>query len=150
MKKKIIIVIALILALSMLFAIFCSNNKQPKEKNGVEWNGKRQTSDSTETKMIALPGFNELTFHSGAKTQKVNLYNPSKNDCIMSMEIATNDGVVIWHEDNIYPGYGFYEIEPQTQLSIGEYKKCKLNIRCFTEEGTELNGCTIRFTLKII
>lgn len=148
MEKKHIISLLIIFILIFLFISYFYFNK-PINSNGVKWNGKQIIKTEKETKYITIPGFNQLSFKSQQKIQKINLYNPSENSCTMSMGIYLSDGTELWTSNNIQPGNGFYEIELNTVLKSGIYKNCLLNIQCYDKNGIELNGGKMNFTLFV-
>lgn len=140
-----IVIIAVILILASLF-LFGRDNK--KESNGVLWNGKQSIEKEYEQSSISIPGFDEISFKSNSTNQKVNIYNPDINNCIMNFSIIMPDNTILWAEGNIQPGYGLYDIQINKELEKGTYEECIFTVRCF-RDGIELNGCNIAFTLYV-
>jgi len=147
MKRKLPLFIIFFLLVGII-VVFLFNTKNPTS-NGIEWNGKQDISVQSEVKRIAIPGFNEMVFASQQKNQKVNLYNPSENTCTMTFEMFMEDGTLLWHEENIQPGYGFYNIDINKILESGTYENCTLIVHCFDHNNIELNGGVIKFTLYV-
>lgn len=145
-KNKSKIIIFILIVILVLLYIVVHNN--PKDSNGVLWNGKQTIEKKYEQSSISIPCFNEISFSSGSLDQKVNLYNPESNNCTMNFSIITSDGTVIWEENNIQAGYGIYDIKLNKELEKGTYEGCTFTVRCF-RDGTELNGCNIAFTLYV-
>jgi hypothetical protein len=154
-KKRIIIISIIFLFIIIISFIFLHgsyNTINRQESNGVRWNGKQDIAtygSYSDISSIALPGFSSLRFVADQKTQEVNLYNPDVNTCIMEMRLELSDGTLLWHSGNIHPGYGFYEIKLLKTLGNGVYNNCRFVIKCFDEQGVELNGGVIQFTLYV-
>ena len=144
--KTHITIFLIIMLVVALFFVFTRNDE--KDSNGVVWDGKQNIEKQREQSSIAIPGFNEISFLSDSINQKVNLYNPESNSCIMNFSIVMPDGTVIWEEENIQPGYGLYDIKLNQKLEKGTYEGCVFTVRCF-RDGTELNGCNITFTMYV-
>ena len=66
----------------------------------------------------------------------------------MKMSLYADD-VELWcNEDYLAPGKGYYEIEVDNMPAVGDYAG-KLQIKCYTEDGTELNGAVVIFDLLV-
>lgn len=141
MIKKIGTILLIILICYFLFGR--SNNIS----NGVIWNNDDNVTN--EVSYIAIPGFSMMVFNDQAENQEVEIFNPEINSCIMDMSICLQDDSIIWHEENIKPGYGFHEIKLNRILKKGIYENSYLLIRCYTDGGDELNGGKVRFTLYV-
>lgn len=158
-SKKSNILLQWFVALLILMIFFplkqCSSNSGSSialspDNHAAEWNGNqslplqtRQTDGG-----IAIPGFNELTFYAEQKQQQVNLYNPATNDCFFLMTLFVNEEQ-LWKSGYVAPGTGFYEIELDNSLRVGEYNGY-LKIQCFRENGEELNSAKVNFHLYVI
>lgn len=155
MKKRywiigITLVLIILLLAGLLIKEHLSDTPTPLEidATSVDWQGRQLLQQSFNgTGGIAIPGFDLLYFSADQTTQKVNLYNPSNNDCFFVMSIIVND-TVLWKSGNVAPGQGFYEIELSDPLSKGEYP-AKLKIECYTVDGQALNGATVEFDLIV-
>lgn len=119
--------------------------------SGIKWDGNSITVNRDKPeKYIAIPCFTDVNFISNQTSQKVNIYNPEENECVMSFAIVLSDGTVIWESDNVYPGYGFHDIEITQTLSAGTYE-ARLITRCFTmDKKSELNGSSFKFKINVI
>ena len=53
-----------------------------------------------------------------------------------------------WHSGYCAAGTGYYDIELNNSLAEGDYSAC-LNIQCFREDGTALNGANVEFNLYV-
>lgn len=133
--------------LVFLFTIIIYKKETPTS-NGVIWNGRIETSAKHSTSQISIQGFNKICFLSGTLNQQVNFYNPETNDCVMNFCIKMPDGNILWEIENIYPGYGIYEIKLNKELEKGTYSDCTFVTRCFRDD-VELNGCIIKFNLYV-
>lgn len=145
MKKK--ICIGLIFAMIIVLFSFGWFFKK-EESNGVVWNGKQTIQTKNEQSFISIPGFDKMVFESNTTKQKVNIHNPETNTCMMNFSIEMQDGTSIWSAENIYPGYGLYDIEINNILERGTYENCIFSIRCF-KDNVEINGCNISFILYV-
>ncbi len=130
----------------ILFSFGWLSNK--KESNGVVWNGKQTIQTKSEESFISIPGFDKMVFKSNTTNQKVNIHNPDTNTCSMNFSIEMQNGTILWSAENIYPGYGLYDIEINNTLEKGTYENCMFSVRCFKDE-LEINGCNIAFTLYV-
>lgn len=151
-KKKYIFLLALLtIAISVLVClyIFGSRTDTQPVSSGIRWDGNNITvaRDKNE-KYIAIPCFTDLSFHANQTAQKVNIYNPEENECIMDFSIVLSDGTVIWESGDTYPGYGFHDIESKP-LSSGTYE-ARIITRCFTiDKKSELNGSSFKFKINV-
>lgn len=151
-KTIIIVTIAftfVIVAIGCL-SLFQNNDTSNDVSSGIKWDGSSITvSRDKPEKYIAIPCFTDVNFISNQTPQKVNIYNPEENECIMSFAIVLSDGTVIWESDNVYPGYGFHDIEITQTLSAGIYE-ARLITRCFTmDKKSELNGSSFKFKINV-
>ena len=139
-----------ILSLIVVCLNKCSNDK-PAVSSGIKWDGNNITaSRDSDKKYIAIPCFTDLSFRANQTTQKVNIYNPEENECIMDFSMVLSDGTVVWETDNTYPGYGFHDIVLTKPLPSGIYE-AQLITRCFTmDKKSELNGSSFKFKIKVI
>lgn len=86
--------------------------------SGIKWSGNSITVNRDKPeKYIAIPCFTDMNFIANQTSQKVNIYNPEDNECIMNFSIVLSDGTAIWESDNTHPGYGFHDIELTQTLS---------------------------------
>ena len=131
----------------------CGNNKSSElinqEDNAVTWNGEQDISRPmiNDKPAIAIPGINELTFVANQKKQKVNFYNPEVNTCYFQMNLFVDDEC-LWKSGNVAPGNGYYEIELDKSLPVGN-KQGYLLIKCFKQNGAELNSARVKFNVII-
>lgn len=145
-----IIVFTLIIVVCVLFPLFQNNNTGNDVSSGIRWDGNSITAtrDKPE-KYITIPCFTDINFVSNQTSQKVNIYNPEENECIMNFSIVLSDGTVIWESDNTHPGYGFHDIELAQPLLPGVYE-ARLITRCFTlDKKSELNGSSFKFKINV-
>lgn len=153
MKKvhKLNVMIILVVMIASFYLLYQNAHRPTLNSNGVKWDGVKQNSSLKEVPInyIMIPGFTELHFSANRKVQFVNFYNPESNSCSMSMSIILPDGEEIWSCENIQPGYGIYEIELAKPLDRKLYEGCHYKVRCFKNDGTELNGGNIKFNLYI-
>lgn len=131
--------------------LFQNNDTSNDVSSGIKWDGSSITANRDKPeKYIAISCFTDVNFISNQTSQKVNIYNPEENECIMSFAIMLSDGTVIWESDNVYPGYGFHDIEITQTLSAGTYE-ARLITRCFTmDKKSELNGSSFKFKINVI
>lgn len=151
--KITLLFVLIVLVAALLWACLCiqeSISNTPPISNGIKWNGSNITVNHDKNeKYIAIPCFTDLTFRANQTAQKVNIYNPEENECIMDFSIVLSDGTVIWESDNTFPGYGFHDIELTKPLSSGTYE-ARFTTRCFTiDKKSELNGNSFKFKINV-
>lgn len=150
---QILIVIILLIVAGILGFLFSHNNDSEKlsdDKNAVEWNGNQDLPQPTleNAPAIEIPGFKELTFIENQTTQYVNFYNPEHNKCYFQMNLYVYDEL-LWKSGNVLPGNGYYQIELDKPFDKLDATNGCLKIRCFKENGKELNSATVNFKLTI-
>lgn len=154
-NKKIYIFLLALLAITISVLIcLCvcrSNTGTQPVSSGIKWDGNNITVNHDKNeKYIAIPCFTDLTFRANQTAQRVNIYNPEENECIMDFSMVLSDGTVVWETDNTYPGYGFHDIVLTKPLPSGIYE-ARLITRCFTmDKKSELNGSSFKFKIKVI
>ena len=153
-KKKYIFLLALLtiaISVRVCLYIFGSRTDTQPVSSGIRWDGNNiAVARDKNEKYIAIPCFTDLSFRANQTAQKVNIYNPKENECIMNLSIVLSDETVIWESDNTLPGYGFHDIELTKPLSSGVYE-ARLITRCFTmDKKSELNGSSFKFKIKVI
>jgi len=145
--------ILVIVALTVLFTIKgCSSapDTRPTEiHSGVKWDGEKHVNSNSDNTYAYIPGFTELTFKEDTVHQKVNFYNPEVNPAQATLTLKLADGTVLWQEENIRPGYGFYDIDINKPLSRGFYN-ASLTYTFFSDTGEEYNGGIVPFELIVI
>lgn len=155
---KVSLVIILLAIIALFVWRFMPQNPQteikvnptpiPVDNGAEEWIGEGETEHlKPATEEIAIPGFDSLVFKAGEKVQKVNFRNPDTNNCYFQMSLLI-DNVEYWKSGNVEPGKCYYRIELNNALEAGDYDGC-LAIKCITEQGVELNGANVRFTLTV-
>ena len=156
-KTDIAIAVVIVIVMWLLFWFVCLwpdskdiiEDSQSTASNGVVWHGEQQTIRTfKEQDYIQIKGFHDMYFVADQREQKVNFYNPASNDCVMDMSIYVN-GELIWHEDNIAPGYGLYNITLINPLASGIYLDCRYVVQCRQLDGQSLNGIDIGFILHV-
>lgn len=145
--------VILILILVIIFLGFKScgmadNQNLKLDDEAVNWNGKQELPKAKldgDIPAIAIPGFDSITFISNQTKQKVNFYNPEINDCYFLMTLVIDDEEV-WQSGNVAPGKGYYEIELNRTYPVTQANGV-LRIRCFKENGAELNSAAVKFSI---
>lgn len=141
------------LVLIIFLFVRCEQQKSTSpifsDDNAVIWDGEQELYRPTVNNRpaIAIPGIKEIIFSAGTKTQQVNFYNPKENTCYFQMDLYV-DGERLWKSGNVAPGNGYYTIELDKSLSVGE-REGILQIRCFKKDGTELNSAQVKFNLIV-
>jgi len=153
-KKSIpIIITLLIICLVLILCLFVkceqSQTNLTPDDSAVHWDGEQELSRPivNDKPAIAIPGIKEIVFSTGTKTQQVNFYNPEENDCYFKMGLYADDEL-LWESGNVAPGDGYYTIELNKSLPAGE-RVGLLHIRCFKQDGTELNSAQVKFNLIV-
>ena len=156
-KAKIKVLISIIIVLLLLIGagiyIFLNHetetppNIQPDE-SAVEYAGDKATYHMPNgQKGIAIPGIESLVFQKDTTAQKVNFFNPDGNDCLFLMTLYVDEDEY-WHSGYCAAGTGYYDIELNNSLAEGDYSAC-LNIQCYRQDGTALNGANVEFNLYV-
>lgn len=153
-KLKYIIIVLLLLIGILIIPLLCDDNDIPNplklldpDRNAEEWNGNQELPQAGKNEEVLVPGFNDLVCYAGQTTQKVNLYNPAENNCLLKMTMFA-DGNELWQSGYIEPGKGFYNVEFNKTLDAGKYNGILL-VECFLNDGTECNSAKVEFELKV-
>lgn len=146
-----IIAFIVIAVIAVYIPILLNDTANNNASSGIKWDGNSITVNRDKPeKYIAIPCFTDLIFVANQTSQKVNIYNPEENKCVMNFSIVLSDGTVIWESDNTHPGYGFHDIKLTKTLSSGTYE-ARLITRCFTmDKKLELNGSSFKFKINVI
>jgi len=111
----------------------------PIDDNATAWNGAQEIDrGKAETRYTAIPCTENLYFLAGKTEQKVNIYNPDSNSCLIIFTLSL-DGKVLWKSGYCSPGNGYYEIELERPMDVGEYDGT-LAYDCFSGDGRQLNS----------
>ena len=119
----------------------------PIDELAKKWKGNQDLSSSGENKEIDVPGFKTLVFKANQTSQKVNFYNPSENDCLFKLTLYADDKQ-LWESGYIQPNDGYYDIEINNSLDVGEYTG-KLLYQCYKDDGTQLNSAVVTFKMIV-
>ena len=119
----------------------------PIDELAKKWKGNQDLSSSGENKEIDVPGFKTLVFKANQTSQKVNFYNPSENDCLFKLTLYADDKQ-LWESGYIQPNDGYYDIEINNSLDVGEYTG-KLLYQCYKDDGTQLNSAVATFKMIV-
>lgn len=115
-KRDVAHIIVIVLLIAILIAGIGSSMSKRKKDTGVRWNGETQ-----ETRYVKIPSFSEIYFTADTKDQGFNFFNPSTNNCSMTVTLA-KDGEVYYESDSILPGYGLQKIKLYRTLERGDYQ----------------------------
>lgn len=118
------------------------------DRNAEEWNGNQELPQAGKNEEALVPGFDNLVCYAGQTTQKVNLYNPAENSCLMRMTLYADDKKLWSNNGYLEPGKGYYEIEFSEPLAAGTYDGTLL-VECFLKDGTECNAVKVEFQLQM-
>ena len=154
-KLKYIIIVLLLLIGILIIPLLCGDNDIPNplklldpDRNAEEWNGNQELPQAGKNEEVLVPGFNDLVCYAGQTTQKVNLYNPAENSCLMRMTLYADDKKLWSNNGYLEPGKGYYEIEFSEPLAVGTYDGTLL-VECFLKDGTECNAVKVEFQLQM-
>ena len=153
MKKRTIVIIAASASLLCAIGVVIflpreSSNPFSLDPLATLWDGNHRTVTRQEGRTICIPGIDSLTFQAGTTTQSVNFQNPEINGDRLFQFILYVEDVPMWESGYCRAGFGYYTIDINHALTEGEYPAA-LQVRCFTPDGTELNGAKIKFTLYV-
>lgn len=156
-KKKRYLFILLFLLILLLILCFskCNDseiisNLLPIDELTEDWKGKQNLpGEKGENRQIEIPGFSSLCFQSGETKQLVNFFNPESNTDILFLMTLFVEDAEVWKANGLCkPGRGYYEINLNKPLNEGKYEAYLL-IECFRNDGIQLNGAKIDFTLTV-
>lgn len=155
MKKKKCFLIILCIAVLLLIAFIFLSGRQGKEDKPLlpidelaeKWKGNQDLPSSGQNKEIDIPGFKTLVFKANQTSQKVNFYNPSENDCLFKLTLYADDKQ-LWESGYIQPNDGYYDIEINNLLDVGEYTG-KLLYQCYKDDGIQLNSAVVTFKMIV-
>ena len=106
--------------------------------------------DVTTADGISLPGFGDVVFKSGTRSQSMELSNPASNNCYLVASLMLPDGTEIYHSQIMRPGDSLERITLERDLSPGSLADCSLRYDCYNLETMEpLNGATSFFNLEV-
>lgn len=102
------------------------------------------------TEGIEIPGYGDLVFVPGQKTQQLEVGNPSSNNCYFIISIVVDDDREIYRSGLIKPRSGLTEIELSHMLEPGDYQ-AKMRYECYTfdEEKKPLNNTVVDFSIHV-
>ena len=151
-QKKIILTVICLLIVLIMMCRSCADKPEDSRLLAIDpaaqsWQGNQNLHRPSSGKEIAIPGFTHLSFLADSTEQKVNFFNPNENDCyfVFSLYVADN---LLWRSGYCPPGNGYYSIELTESLQCGKYNAA-LKIECYQEDGKQLNGASIPFTLSV-
>lgn len=158
-KKKpflIIFICIIMIALGLAAGIFISNllNKSPDRTYDNNAEGIKVNSDDSQLSEeiadnIAIPCWDTLTMVANSEEQEVNFYNPEKNkNCDFQLTLSLEDGTELWKSQLIQNGKAIYNITLNQTLKAGTYK-ATMKYDCFSRNGSQLNGSSLKFNLII-
>lgn len=117
------------------------------DKSTVDYDGIRDTRTSGNRRGIAISGMTEMFLVADQSAQRVNIFNDSYNDCLMSFTLYADDRE-LWHNDGYAaPGQAYYDISI-IPLSAGQYDGA-LFVQCFTQNGSALNNAMVEFPIYV-
>lgn len=132
----------------------CENNTSAdllsQDSNAVSWEGEQSITNPVvdDKPAIAIPGIKDITFIADQKEQKINLHNPSINKCYFQMNLYAENELV-WKSGYVAPGNGYYNIELNKTVSAGTMQGFLL-IKCYKQDGTELNSAKVKFKITVV
>lgn len=158
-KKKpflIIFICIIMIALGLVAGIFISNllNKSPDrmyDNNAEDIKKKNDDSSPSEevSDNISIPCWDTLVMTADSTEQEVNFYNPEKNkNCDFQLTLSLEDGTELWKSQLIQNGKAIYNITLNQTLKAGTYK-ATMKYDCFSRNGSQLNGSSLKFNLII-
>ena len=148
MKQYIkVILICVLIFLAYLFIRYMYSHHYTSsiitDTKSVTWSGAQELeSEKIETGTIAIPGTTKLILGANRLSQKVNIYNPAENSCLMVFTLFAN-GKVLWKSGYCKPGDGYYEIELSKELTAGTYDGSILH-ECYDLNGNKLNSANVQ------
>ena len=110
-----------------------SNQEQEKKSGRMS-----DISPNEEIKGKQYPIINDNTIHN----------DPKENDCYFQMNLYAEDKL-IWKSGYVSPCNGYYNIELNRTFSTGTLQGFLL-IKCYKQDGTELNSAKVKFQITVI
>lgn len=109
-----------------------------------------ETTVSSTSGGIQIPGFEKLTFNAGTRSQTAKLVNPPENSCYFILTMSLPDGVEIYRSDFLKPGDETTTISLSRDVPAGVYENCVLRYDCYDPDTLQaLNGATNSFVLEV-
>lgn len=150
----IIILLLFVLSVVAVIAYMIGFNRPlPQYENGasyIEDETERQTENYS--KYISIPCFDSLEFVADTYTQRVNFYNPTRNENInFKLELivySSSKSLTLYQSRLLQPGKKIDEIKLNETLTEGTYN-ASLFYECFSSDGTSLNNSKLDFILNV-
>ena len=128
---------------------FCSelpeNGVVTPDGASEQWTGYRETESINSVGRIAIPGIDIIVFNANETCQKVNIYNPEENACLIRFTLLI-DGYIYWQSGFCSPGNGYYDIELIRPIEAGTYHATLMH-ECQRPDGTVLNSASMNITI---
>lgn len=119
------------------------------DPDAKDWDVPENTSGGV-TEGIEVPGYGDLTFTPGQKTQQLEVGNPSSNNCYFIISITVDNEREIYRSGLLKPGSGLTELTLSAPLEPGEYR-AEMRYECYTldEDKSPLNNTVVDFTIHV-
>ena len=115
---------------------------------GVVWDNTGTVDTESPATYVSIAGFDRVAFTPMEITQKVSIYNPKNNTCMMSF-IMYIEGEEVWAADDIQAGHGFTEIKLSKVYETGNYSGL-MEIKCYDpDSGKRMNGASFEFNVIV-
>ena len=153
-NKRVIIVLLtafIIILILLLLLRSCQSGKPPPKVNDTTTESKTLdfVPNNETSQSIIIPGVNGINLKSNQLEQKVDFYNPDKNNCYFRITLYLSDDTLIWQSNLIEPSKHIIEIKLNQALQRGLYRNCRLVYDCYTlDEKSPLNGGQVKLEIN--
>lgn len=154
-KRKMNVIIVLLAAFIILILLLllrsCQSGKPPPNVNDTTTESKTLdfVPNNETSQSIIIPGVNGINLKSNQLKQKVDFYNPAKNNCYFRITLYLSDDTLIWQSGLIKPSEHITEITLNQKLQRGLYSNCRLVYDCYTlDEKSPLNGGQVKLEIN--
>lgn len=152
-KKNVVIILLatfIIILILMLLLRSCQSGKLLLNVNDTTESKVLDFVPNNETNQsIIIPGVNGMNLKSNQLKQKVDFYNPDKNNCYFRITLYLSDDTLIWQSNLIEPSKHITEIKLNQALQRGLYRNCRLVYDCYTlDEKSPLNGGQVKLEIN--
>ena len=160
-KKRLPIVAVVIVAIALvLLLVFALKGCNDDGNTGgyrptlpeIQLNGDDGYIENAPQQGIELPATTGLVFNGGSKTQSVDFYNPSKNQCVVTVSLYLADGTLLYESDYLRPSDVVQTIEISRELKTGLYKGALMVYNCYsmTEPYVPISRCEFPIEIRCV
>lgn len=152
LRTVLVFLICLLIGLSGILIIMLLNSRLDNNINTMaivyDEDAEDTVSEIHYSDTTIIPCWDSMTFKARTTEQDVNFYNPASNEGINFKITLYSGGDVIYKSDLIQPGKVIKHIEIIKPM-VAQIVSASVVYQCFTDDGVQLNGSKMNFTLKV-